>query len=242
MVDKALQDGGKVAEYIPDDWVSFPESLVSAYRWHALVPDTFDIRDYKDGTLIKENVDYVDQAFNSTFLQDYGLEEVLVGLASTYAGSLRLYNSPKKLQNFSHRFKLGNQIDKKSSDCEGAVDSFDITMMDIIRDRERGMPRYAEYRRLLGLDAPTKWEHITKDKETIKLLKEVYDDDIDKVDIIVGALAEDRIEEIEDIPSTFEMVILSTLANVSHFLVSLPVKLEFSKSNRCLRKIGCSIP
>lgn len=195
-----------------DEFLAFPEGLATVYRWHALVMDKLDIRDHRDGTLLT-TVDYVDAGFDYEFLKKHTLENVIVGLASTPAGDLDLFNTPKKLLNFAPWFKTGagkpNKTDDKDS-C-GAVSHYDIAMADIIRDRERGGPRYAEFRRMLGLDWPRRFEDITTDRKKLKALKEVYDNDVEKVDLLIGALAEDRFEE-EGLPTTYLFFALPALS------------------------------
>jgi len=40
----------------------------------------------------------------------------------------------------------------------------------------------------------SKWEDLTDDEEVIEALKEVYDDDVEKLDLIVGLHAEKKIK------------------------------------------------
>ena len=39
----------------------------------------------------------------------------------------------------------------------------DVAAIDILRDRERGVPRYCQLRRLLGMPAPKSFEELTTD-------------------------------------------------------------------------------
>ena len=48
--------------------------------------------------------------------------------------------------------------------------------VDILRARERGVPRYNEFRRQLGLNAIRSFEDLNNDEETVRKLKEVYVD------------------------------------------------------------------
>lgn len=68
----------------------------------------------------------------------------------------------------------------------------DMGTVDILRDRERGVPRYNEFRRLFHMPPMGSWEDLTGgDKELVKVLKEVYGEDgIEKVDLLVGCLCE----------------------------------------------------
>ena len=62
--------------------------------------------------------------------------------------------------------------------------------MDILRDRERGLPRYNEFRRLLGKEPVKSFEELTENEVWREEIRKVYDNDIDRVDAMVGMYAE----------------------------------------------------
>lgn len=67
----------------------------------------------------------------------------------------------------------------------------DLGTVDILRDRERGVPRYNQFRRLLGMSAPKTFEELTGGNvELAQELREVYNDDIETVDALVGCHSE----------------------------------------------------
>lgn len=67
----------------------------------------------------------------------------------------------------------------------------DMGTVDILRDRERGVPRYTTFRRLLRMSVPKTFEELTGgDKELAARLSEVYKGEIDKVDTLVGSHSE----------------------------------------------------
>lgn len=67
----------------------------------------------------------------------------------------------------------------------------DMGTVDIVRDRERGVPRYTTFRRLLRMDVPKTFEELTGgNQELAQKLSIVYDGDIDKVDTLVGSHSE----------------------------------------------------
>lgn len=67
----------------------------------------------------------------------------------------------------------------------------DMGTVDILRDRERGVPRYTTFRRLLRMTVPKTFEELTGgNKELAAKLDEVYDGDIDKIDALVGSHCE----------------------------------------------------
>ncbi len=67
----------------------------------------------------------------------------------------------------------------------------DMATVDILRDRERGVPRYTEFRRLLHMTVPKTFEELTGgDVKLANELKEAYNNDIDQVDSIIGCHSE----------------------------------------------------
>ena len=56
------------------------------------------------------------------------------------------------------------------------------------------MPRYNQFRRALLLIPITKWKDLTDEKEAIEVLKEVYGDDVEQLDLLVGLMAEKKIK------------------------------------------------
>ena len=65
----------------------------------------------------------------------------------------------------------------------------DLAAIDVLRDRERGVPRYNRFRELLHLPRAESFEELTPNKEWAKRLEEVYGD-VDMVDTMVGMYAE----------------------------------------------------
>ena len=63
--------------------------------------------------------------------------------------------------------------------------------MDILRDRERGVPRYNQFRRLFHKPSVKTLRGADCDnKEWAEEIRRVYDGDIEKVDLLVGLMAE----------------------------------------------------
>lgn len=67
-------------------------------------------------------------------------------------------------------------------------------MLLVYRDRERGVARYNEFRRNLLMIPISRWEDLTDDQEVAEALKEVYGDDVEKLDLLVGLHAEKKIK------------------------------------------------
>lgn len=66
--------------------------------------------------------------------------------------------------------------------------------MPVYRDRERSVARYNEFRRRMLQIPITKWEDLTDDEEVIKTLDEVYGDEVEQLDLLVGLMAEKKIK------------------------------------------------
>jgi alpha-dioxygenase len=64
----------------------------------------------------------------------------------------------------------------------------------VYRDRENKVARYNQFRRGVLMIPISKWEDLTDDKETIKVLEEVYGDDVEELDLLVGLMAEKKIK------------------------------------------------
>jgi hypothetical protein len=68
----------------------------------------------------------------------------------------------------------------------------DLASLNIERGRDHGIPSYNEVREAYGLDRIESFEEISLDPEVQAKLAEAYEDDVDKIDLWVGGLAEDH--------------------------------------------------
>jgi hypothetical protein len=87
---------------------------------------------------------------------------------------LRLHNYPRHLQNLTR------------DDGE----RLDLAAVDILRDRERGVPRYNQFRRLLRKEPVKSFDELTENPIWRKQIKDVYNGDLEKVDLMTGLYAE----------------------------------------------------
>ena len=67
--------------------------------------------------------------------------------------------------------------------------TIDLATIEILRDRERGIPRYNDFRRLTNLRPVESFEKLAPNRKHSNLLKEIYKD-IEKLDLLIGCLAE----------------------------------------------------
>lgn len=157
---------------------SLTEEFVAGYRMHSLMPDTYSFRSHTDDRLILE-ASLLDVAHSKVpaVYETVGLDNVIYSLATSNPGALALHNFPNQLR----------RIPEKPA--EGIFT--DLAAVDILRDRERGVPRYCEFRRLLGMPAPASFEELTTDTTWRTEIKSLYKT-VEDVDLLVGTLAENR--------------------------------------------------
>ena len=65
----------------------------------------------------------------------------------------------------------------------------DLAATDIMRDRERGVPRYCAFRRMLRMSVPKSFQELTDNETWQKELEKIYGD-VERVDLLTGSLAE----------------------------------------------------
>lgn len=120
---------------------NFPEEFVTVYRLHPLVPDLLELRDLADPDRIHAKVPALEgfRAGASDLLRQEGLADWALSMGRQRLGLLTLGNHGRFLQNLAMGH-LGSETGR-----------LDIAALDIIRDRERGVPRFNEFRRQYGL-------------------------------------------------------------------------------------------
>jgi hypothetical protein len=72
----------------------------------------------------------------------------------------------------------------------GVPYTMDMGAIDVLRDRERGVPRYNEFRRSFSLITAKKMDDISDDPTTVAMLRKIYGEDVESVDMLAGSLAE----------------------------------------------------
>ena len=151
------------------------EEFVSVYRMHPLMPDHFTIKSAKTGEgLANAELPELLGRRGVEFLGKFELADLFYSLGIHNPGAVRLHNHPKFLQNL----------------VQDNGERFDIGTIDILRDRERGVPRYNRFRRLLNKAPVKSFEELTDVPQWAEEIKRVYNNDIEMVDNMVGMLAE----------------------------------------------------
>jgi Animal haem peroxidase len=155
---------------------SLTEEFTAVYRMHPLLPDKLKMRSLNNTAT--KTYDLVDLQGSKTrsAMQKHGFANVLYSFGVTNPGDLRLHNYPSFLREFK---KKGQPL-------------MDVAAIDILRDRERGVPRYNRFRELVGKKRVASFEQITSIPGAAAKIHEIYKGNIDRVDLLVGLLAEDR--------------------------------------------------
>ncbi|GJU07263.1 heme peroxidase [Tanacetum coccineum] len=117
-------------------------------------------------------------------LSKIGMDKMLVSMGYQACGAVTLWNYPSWMRDL-----VAHDIDG-----DERPDRVDMASLEIYRDRERKVPRYNEFRRNLLMIPISKWEDLTDDEEVIDALYEVYGDDVEKLDLLVGIHAEKKIK------------------------------------------------
>jgi Animal haem peroxidase len=153
---------------------SLTEEFVGVYRMHSLVPDEFGLRALRDHALLRSCslIDLLGSS-GSKLIDEFGFENMFYSFGTSHPGAMRLHNYPNSLRTLL-RFD-GSRID--------------LATIDVLRDRERGLPRYVDFRRLFHMSVPSTFEELTDNPDWAKELRAVYGD-VSQVDLQVGMLAE----------------------------------------------------
>lgn len=154
------------------------EDFVTVYRLHPLLPDDYRIHDSQTGTF-REKFEFNDIQGTRTdeVMRRIGLSDVLYSMGNAHPGAITLHNYPRALQHFT----------RTSHDLKTEI--IDLSVVDIVRERSRGIPRYNKFRQGLHKPPIRSWEEITANIEDVRLLKDIYGS-FDNIDTMVGLFAE----------------------------------------------------
>lgn len=153
---------------------SITEEFVAVYRMHPLIPDDYVWRSLSGASERASTFADIAGSRTRSAVDQLGLADLFYSFGLMHPGAITLNNFPRHLQRLQRD--------------DGPT--IDLAAVDILRDRERGVPRYNEFRRLFDLPPLTSIEELAQDAETAARLRRVYGNDIDSVDLLVGLLAE----------------------------------------------------
>ncbi|MFC6066041.1 peroxidase family protein [Streptomyces ochraceiscleroticus] len=156
---------------------SLTEEFAAVYRMHPLIRDEWHFRAAADdGTLREANFREISGPEALKVLDTIPMSDLFYSFGTLTPGLVTLHNFPKFLQEYERP--------------DGHLQ--DLAATDILRNRELGIPRYNEFRRLLRLKPAASFEDLTDNKMWAREIRKIYRDDIEKVDLMVGMYAERR--------------------------------------------------
>jgi hypothetical protein len=151
------------------------EEFVSVYRMHPLIPDDVVFRSVATDAEI-ETIALPELSGRKApgVVGRLGMADMFYSFGRAHPGAVTLHNYPRHLQNL------------RRDDGE----HLDLAAVDIFRDRERGVPRYNDFRRLLHKDPVKSFEELTDNPAWREQIRTVYGNDLEKVDLMTGLFAE----------------------------------------------------
>lgn len=151
------------------------EEFVSVYRLHPLIPDDYVFRSHRDHSVIAQK-QFMEIQGNETraIVEGTPLADLFYSFGMMHPGAVTLHNFPRALQNFV-KIREG---------------SMDLAAIDVLRDRERGVPKYNDCLELVHKRRVKSFRKLTPNPQWAKELEEVYEGDIDRVDLMVGMYCE----------------------------------------------------
>jgi len=142
---------------------------------HQLIRDDWNLCSAETGEKVETRPFVEVQGSNTReFMRGYDDADLIYSLGIEHPGQITLHNYPKALQRFER--------------IDGEL--MDLATLDIIRDRERGVPRYNDFREEMRMPRVRSFEELTNNKRWAEEIRRVYNNDIDKVDLQVGMYAE----------------------------------------------------
>ena len=150
------------------------EEFTAVYRLHPLIPDDFTFRSPADDHVVAE-LPFPD--LTVLHVRERMAELTPAGGFYTFGvsnpGAIQLHNFPRFLQQFER--------------ADGTT--VDLAAMDVLRTRERGVPRYNRFRELFHKNPVRTFEELTPNTRWQEELRSVYGS-VDDVDLMIGMYAE----------------------------------------------------
>jgi hypothetical protein len=142
---------------------------------HPLIPDDISFRSHQDNATLQDR-GFQEIAFANARRreEEMSMTDLFYSFGTQHPGAVELHNYPRFLQ--------------RLEEPDGTT--VDLAATDIMRHRERGVPRYNEFRRQLHMRPVSNFEELTVNPEWREEIRRVYDNDIERVDLMVGLYAE----------------------------------------------------
>ncbi|MBM3787274.1 MAG: peroxidase [Acidobacteria bacterium] len=154
---------------------SLTEEFVAVYRMHPLMPDDFTIRSVADDKVLETlDLPALSGRNGRKVFERLSIADLFYSFGRMHPGALRLHNYPRHLQNL----------------VRDNGEKLDLAAIDVFRDRERGVPRYNRFRKLLRKDPVKNFEELTDNPVWREEIRAVYNNDIESVDLMTGLFCE----------------------------------------------------
>jgi hypothetical protein len=151
------------------------EEFVSVYRMHPLIRDDWNFFSHESGERLgTAQLDDLHSRRTRPSMEGYSIPDLLYSIGVENPGKITLHNYPRALQRHTR--------------IDGEV--MDLATLDVLRDRERGVPRYNDFREEMRMPRIRSFDELTDNKRWAEEIRRVYNNDIDKVDLQVGMYAE----------------------------------------------------
>jgi hypothetical protein len=155
---------------------SLTEEFVAVYRMHPLIPDDFTFRSVRDDHVLKEaTLPDIGALHVREQCTELAMDDLFYSFGRMHPGAITLHNYPKFLQRFNRP--------------DGTL--IDLASIDVLRTRERGVPRYNQFRRLFHLNPVSTFEELTDNPQWAEQLERIYGD-VERVDLMIGMYAEPK--------------------------------------------------
>jgi hypothetical protein len=152
------------------------EEFVCVYRMHPLIPDEFSLRSLANDAVLREcTLPEIGALHVRERCDEVPMADLLYSFGTSHPGAITLHNFPRFLQHFDR--------------ADGSL--VDLASIDVLRVRERGVPRYNQFRRLLHLKAFDTFEEMADTPEHAEDLRRIYGD-VERVDTMIGMYAEKK--------------------------------------------------
>jgi hypothetical protein len=156
------------------------EQFVEVYRLHAAMPDAIHVRPIASlDAAPRVPVERTRSAGSRKMIAGCGIETVINSFGHQHMHALVNNNYPRFMTEMSG---------------EGAP-LIDLAAADIVRARERGVPRFNEFRRQLAMPPIASFEELTGCRKTLGRLIGCYGEGkpgVEKLDLIVGMLCDTK--------------------------------------------------
>jgi len=178
------------------------EEFAAVYKMHPLMPDDFQFYDHaNDRSLGHKTLTEIQGRFTRDVRKGFAAEDLLYSFGIAPPGAITLHNFPNTLRRIEHMVE------------GGVMAILDVATIDIVRERERGVPRYNDFREALHMPRIKSWDKLCANPVWARELCEVYGD-IDKVDTMVGMFAETPPRGFGFSDTTFRIFVLTATRRV----------------------------